>query len=781
MAAIGQILNERYRIIKALGTGGMGLTYIAEDMTLPGSPKYAIKHMHPMHTDPNSISTFRTLFKREVDALRQLSDHDRIPRLIDDFEQEGEFYLVREYIEGYPLRVEMALGNRWTEPQVIQMLKEVLSILSFVHSQGVIHRDVKPDNIIRRQADGKLVLIDFGAVKRLKMQTGTSAPLVTATNVIGTFGYMAAEQGQGRPKLNSDIYSLGIVGIQGLTGMLPSQLQEDEQTGEFVWQHFAKVSPELSAILAKMVKTHFRDRYQSATEVLQALEQISPVLVRAKASFAGEPTLKTPNSVPPNLRISANARYSASSPSENYISQPTVVASQTSEPTIVSESTIVSGQAFDPTEAAAVHSTNAKTAQSPGHSNRSTSPLTPPANIHYSGNAQPLPATPGISQPVSQSGFPPSQPLSSPAKLQRRGLKRLAIAAGALALIAGGTVFGLRVAGFPIVNQILPTPAATKLVDAGGDRKLTIGVITTRNLTKDNYKALEQFLKNEMGNDVGYEISTVSIRGGQQAINEVKQKLANKEWDIAFTFLPTLSIVAQDNGYTYAARSNPERKPSEAVFFVRADSPIQKFDDIVENPSLKIALGNFDSPQAFYIPLFHLYGTALQASYDNSPREISDKVKSGVADVGVGREDSIFRRNSSAPQVRQDRSETASGDRTTSPDVDVPVSPNPGERKPIFRIIKPRNEDIPVPPAGVYISPNLSQPERELVAKTLLKVPADIQKEARYGQGEEPDYTSFRRVANRVNEILKCADYRNEQLSSNQFYPARFYKRNGCS
>jgi serine/threonine protein kinase/ABC-type phosphate/phosphonate transport system substrate-binding protein len=779
MAEIGQILNNRYKIVKALGSGGMGLTYIAEDMTLPGSPKYAIKHMHPMHADPNSISTFRTLFKREVDALRQLSDHDRIPRLIDDFEQEGEFYLVREYIEGYPLRVEMALGNRWTEPQVIQMLKEVLSILSFVHSQGVIHRDIKPDNIIRRQSDGKLILIDFGAVKRLKMQTGTSAPLVTATNVIGTYGYMAAEQGQGRPKLNSDIYSLGIVGIQGLTGMLPSQLQEDEHTGELVWQHFAKVSPQLSAILTKMVKTHFRDRYQSATEVLQALEQISPVLVRANASFAGEPTVRTPNSVPPNLRISANARYSASSSSENRTSQPTIVASQTSEPTIVSESTVVSGRAFDPTEAAAAHS-NASAAQPFGH-NHSTSPITPPARIYSGGNSQPIPATPGISQPGSQPGFSPSQPLPSPAKPQRRGLKRLAIAAGVLALIAGGTVLGLRAGGFSVVNQILPTPAATKLVEAGGDRTLTIGVITTRGLTKESYKKLEQYLQTELGNDVRYEIEEISIRGGQKAIDAVKQKLAAKEWDIAFTFLPTLSIVAQDNGYTYAARVNPERKPSDAVFFVRVDSPIQKFDDIVENPNLKIAFGNFDSPHAFYVPLFHLYGTALQASYDNSPREISDKVKSGQADVGVGREDSIFRRNSAAPEARRDRSEASSVDRTSTSETDVPASSSPGDRKPIFRVIKPRNEDIPVPPAGVYISPNLSQGERELVARTLLKAPAELQKEARYGQGEEPDYTSFRRVANRVNEILKCADYRNEQLGSNQFYPARFYKRNGCS
>jgi serine/threonine protein kinase/ABC-type phosphate/phosphonate transport system substrate-binding protein len=788
MAEIGQILNNRYRIVKALGSGGMGLTYIAEDITLPGSSKCAIKHMHTMHTEPNTILTFRTLFQREVDALRQLSDHDRIPRLIDDFEQEGQFYLVREYIEGYPLRVEMALGNRWNEPQTIQMLKEILSILSFVHSQGVIHRDIKPDNIIRRKADSKLVLIDFGAVKRLKAQTSTSAPLVTATNVIGTFEYMAAEQGQGRPKLNSDIYSLGILAIQGLTGLLPSQLQEDEQTGELLWQHFAKVSPELSAILAKMVKTHFRDRYQSATEVLKALEQISPVLVQAIAFSPGEPTQRTPNSVPSNLRISANAGHSVSSPSKNYVSQPTIVASHTSEPTIVSQSTIVAGQALHPTENVAVYP-NANVAL-PDHNRHSATPSAPPAQIHFGGNNQPLPAKPGISQPGyqpgpqpgPQTGLSPSQPLSSPAKPQRRWLKRLAIAAGVMAIAAGGAVFTLRADVFPWFSQILPTPATTKLVNAGGDRKLTIGVITTRRLTKENYKKLVEFLKTELGNDVSYEISEISIRGGQKAIDQVKQKIAAKEWDIAFTFLPTLSIVAQDNGYTYAARISQERRDSSAVFFVRVDSPIQKFEDIIDNPSLKIALGNFDSPQAFYVPLYHLYGTALQASYGNSPREISDKVRSRQVDVGVGSVDSILRRNSAAPEVQSNKSDTSdSGTPSNNGTLDAPANLNPGERKPTFRIIKPRNEDIPIPRAGVYISPNLSQGERDLVAKTLLKAPADIQKEARFEQGEEPDYTSFRRVANRVNEILKCADYRNEKMDSNEFYPARFYKRNGCS
>ncbi|NKB17970.1 MAG: phosphate/phosphite/phosphonate ABC transporter substrate-binding protein [Pseudanabaena sp. CRU_2_10] len=216
---------------------------------------------------------------------------------------------------------------------------------------------------------------------------------------------------------------------------------------------------------------------------------------------------------------------------------------------------------------------------------------------------------------------------------------------------------------------------------------------------------------------------------------------------------------------------SPERKEGDSVFFVRADSLITKFDDIVDNPSLKIALGNFDSAQTFYVPLFHLYGTALQASYDNSTRDIYEKVRSGKADVGVASSNAIFRRNSSNPNP-EESNETQ----------DLPEAIPPGERKAIFRVIKPRNEDIPIPRSGVYISPQISQAERDAIVKTLFKAPASIQKQARYGQGEEPDYTMFRKVSGRVNEILKCADYRSDrQVDPNQFYPARFYKRNGCS
>jgi ABC transporter, phosphonate, periplasmic substrate-binding protein len=600
------------------------------------------------------------------------------------------------------------------------------------------------------------------------MQSGGS-PLVSATNVVGTFGYMAAEQGQGRPKLNSDLYSLGIVGIQALTGLLSTQFQEDEQTGELIWQHFVSVSPELAAVLTKMVKTHFRDRYQSAAEVLQALAQSFPVRVLAIAASASEPTYVTPNSVPSNLRIAANS----AKPEPDLSSHPTVLGLQLSEAITKHYNSKANPPARETSQATVVASTtplaNQPNQPSSGH-NSSPPPIIP----QYP--TEPLVARVQPVQPIQ-----PVQPAQStqPARSSgRSGIRVAAIAVGICAIAAVGAAFGLRPGVTLPINPSSDNPIITKLVDAGGDKKLTIGVIMTRSLTKDNYNDLLGFLKTELGSDVSYDIEAVPIKDGQKAIDRIKQKMANKEWDIVFTFLPNLSVAAQDNGYIYAARMSPERKESDAVFFVKADSRITKFDDIVDNPSLKIALGNFDSAQAFYVPLYHLYGTALKASYDNTPNDIFEKVKSGKADVGVGSSNSVLRRNSSNPNPEEAKGKSDASD-TATPSFEPSV---PGERKAIFRVIKPRNEDIPIPRSGVYISPQVSQAEREAIVKTLFKAPAAIQKQARYGQGEEPDYTLFRKVSGRVNEILKCADYRSaQQVDSNQFYAARFYKRNGCS
>ncbi len=282
---IGKLLDHRYQVIRVLATGGFGQTYIARDTKRPGNPICVVKHLKPANSDPKVFDTAKRLFQSEAETLEQLGHHDQIPRLLAYFDENQEFYLVQEFVEGHPLSEELLLDQSWSEGQVIQLLQEVLSISIFVHRQGVIHRDIKPDNIIRRTSDNKLVLVDFGAVKQLRASTlqasrtlmFTAAGNPSATVAIGTPGYMPTEQGQGKPRPNSDVYALGIIAIQALTGVPPMDLQEDPQTGEILWQHLVPVSEDLAAVLTKMVHYHFKDRYQSASEALQALQSFAPL------------------------------------------------------------------------------------------------------------------------------------------------------------------------------------------------------------------------------------------------------------------------------------------------------------------------------------------------------------------------------------------------------------------------------------------------------------------------------------------------------------------------
>ncbi len=273
---LGQLLDGRYQVLQILGGGGFGQTYIAQDTHRPGFPKCVVKHLKPVTRSPEFLKTARRLFTSEAETLEKLGYHDQIPRLLAYFEENQEFFLVQEFIEGHTLKAELFPNQRWTEDRVIQLLQQVLGILQFIHSHNVIHRDIKPDNIIRRQQDGKLVLIDFGAVKQVQTQLLTIAGHTGATIIIGTPGYMSTEQGQGKPRPNSDIYSLGIIGIQSLTGLHPINFEEDPDTGEISWQHQANVSSELASVLSKMVLHHFKQRYQSAAEVLEVLKDLDP-------------------------------------------------------------------------------------------------------------------------------------------------------------------------------------------------------------------------------------------------------------------------------------------------------------------------------------------------------------------------------------------------------------------------------------------------------------------------------------------------------------------------
>ena len=272
---LSKILVGRYQIIKHLGGGGFGETFIAHDTQLPGKPECVVKKLKTQSTDLLSLETARRLFDTEAQVLHKLGNHNQIPQLLAYFEENQEFYLVQEFIVGHDLYQELTPGEQKDEQQVISLLIEILQILDFVHQQQVIHRDINPRNILRREQDGKLVLIDFGAVKQISTQIFTPEGKTRSTVIIGTPGYIPGEQAQGNPKFSSDIYALGIIGIQALTGLAPEELEKDEDTHEIIWRSKAQVSPELGQILDNMLRYDFRQRFSSADLVLESLRNLS--------------------------------------------------------------------------------------------------------------------------------------------------------------------------------------------------------------------------------------------------------------------------------------------------------------------------------------------------------------------------------------------------------------------------------------------------------------------------------------------------------------------------
>lgn len=263
-------LANRYKIIKNLGEGGFSQVYLAKDLQRDDHRRCVIKKLQPKSDDPFTVRTSRRLFKTEVNVLQKLGSHDRIPQMFVSFEEDRQFYLVEQYITGQGLSRELTWWH-WTEAKTVAFLQDILETLAFVHRKQVIHRDIKPENLIRRDHDQRIVLIDFGSVKS-RQQSGQ-------TTIVGTKGYMPPEQLLGKPRLNSDVYAVGMIALRGLTGVNPvkTEFPTDPDTGEFLWQHKTDVSPELAQVLNTMVRQDHRHRYPSAQEALQAVSQLGEV------------------------------------------------------------------------------------------------------------------------------------------------------------------------------------------------------------------------------------------------------------------------------------------------------------------------------------------------------------------------------------------------------------------------------------------------------------------------------------------------------------------------
>ncbi|MBF2003093.1 MAG: pentapeptide repeat-containing protein [Synechococcales cyanobacterium C42_A2020_086] len=285
------LLYNRYRVLQSLGQGGFGATFLAREEALPGHPYCVIKQLRPAASSPHVLQMARDLFEREAKTLGKIGNHPQVPRLLNYFEVNQEFYLVQEYISGSTLQQEVKRSGPFSEAGVKQFLSEVLPMLQYIHSQQVIHRDIKPANLIRRAQDRKLVLIDFGAVKDQVNPTRMGATEQTALTAyaIGTPGYAPPEQMAMRPVYASDIYALGVTCLYLLTGKSPKDMDYDPATGEILWRNQVHVSDHFTDVLKKMLEVSVRHRYQQANDVLRALD-LEPYLDSLARSMVSQPS-----------------------------------------------------------------------------------------------------------------------------------------------------------------------------------------------------------------------------------------------------------------------------------------------------------------------------------------------------------------------------------------------------------------------------------------------------------------------------------------------------------
>ncbi|AHJ28435.1 serine/threonine kinase [Nodularia spumigena CCY9414] len=290
-------MRDRYRVVKPLGQGGFGATFLANDEALPGEPSCVIKQLRPSGNAPHILQMARELFEREAKTLGKIGNHPQLPRLLDYFEDQEQFYLIQEYISGSTLQQEVKLNGVFSEAGIKQFLSETLPLLQYIHEQKVIHRDIKPANLIRRTQDARMVLIDFGAVKNQVSQAAQNPSGQTALTAyaIGTPGFAPPEQMAMRPVYASDIYALGVTCIYLLSGKTPKDLDYNPKTGEIMWEHLVQANDHLTNVLRKMLDVSVRNRYQSAEDVLRALE-IEPYLESLAQSLLvkSDPSLKEP-------------------------------------------------------------------------------------------------------------------------------------------------------------------------------------------------------------------------------------------------------------------------------------------------------------------------------------------------------------------------------------------------------------------------------------------------------------------------------------------------------
>ena len=329
------LLSNRYRILSVLGDGGFGKTFLVEDVHMPSARQCVLKQLKPVEDDEAAGKIVRDgkatpmeyRFGREAATLEKLGEtHDQIPRLYAYFSEGDQFYLVTEWIAGYTLTQKVQAEGPQAEAAVKKIIADLLGVIAYVHRQGIVHRDIKPDNVILRRPDGKPVLIDFGAVKETMTTqlsvNGQDNPAHTIA--IGTPGYMPAEQMSGRPTFASDLYSLGMTAIYLLTSRIPQELGVDDRTGEWLWRQYVPgVSAGFGNFLDCAIHRDPRTRFPSAESMLSILNTlIAEDAQRTVAGFELSPSAPEPTLAPPYQRATVASRAPSNALATPAVAQP---------------------------------------------------------------------------------------------------------------------------------------------------------------------------------------------------------------------------------------------------------------------------------------------------------------------------------------------------------------------------------------------------------------------------------------------------------------------------
>jgi len=291
----GFVLKGRYAIRSTIGQGGMGRTYLAQDLER-FNETCVLKEFIPPQDSQEVTEKAKELFRREASVLYQIR-HPQVPDFRATFESEGRLLLVQDYVEGKNYRNllldRLKSGQNFSENEIFTLMQQLLPVLSYLHGHNIIHRDISPENLMLRSQDQLPVLIDFGVVQETNAKLNSQMGIPAAT-VAGKAGYAPPEQLQsGNAYANSDLYALAVTSIVLLTGKEPAELFDSINLA-WNWQQFANVNPAFARVINQMLSYKPTNRYRSADEVMQALQV-------AQASFSGAKTYAVGRQVPPTL------------------------------------------------------------------------------------------------------------------------------------------------------------------------------------------------------------------------------------------------------------------------------------------------------------------------------------------------------------------------------------------------------------------------------------------------------------------------------------------------